>query len=150
MSDETFVERDYVYQGERIGNGNVRIVSLGVLDNGVIIRNFCLKWSKEWKIKAVGCIYAGATFSESQVKGATQAKFKEQWPNSDDRIEWLAKQAEATDEQERLKLDKKLAGSNDIDKALAPLRRVYWKLTPSQREAMQRAVIRSLCKLPDR
>jgi hypothetical protein len=125
-ADEAFLERDYVYCGRRWTVKNELIEAVCILNTkGTLDPAGERFYNKFKRKKSVGGIYTGAKFTGGQVLGLSDARYKGDFPNEAQRLEWEAKDDDAELCARAYAQEKKSAQASLIEKTLLPLREAY-------------------------
>ena len=152
MANETevFKPYDYVYLGQRrASTKGKKVVILGLLHKDCIFREFVLSHTKEWKYKAVGGVYTGATFSDGAAKGAQSATFVKLFDDKEKIVRAKLEEEMHLRDLASEALEAKAAKINHIEETLLPLRKIYASIfSLAEARAFEDAVLRALRKKP--
>jgi len=147
---ENFKPYDYVFLGQRRASAKgKKVVILGLLEDGRIVREFVLGHGKEWKYKAVGGIYTGATFSAGAAKGAQTATFVKLFDDKETIVRAKLQEEMHLRDLASEMLQAKAAKIDHIEETLLPLRKIYAGIfSLAEARAFEDAVLRALRKKP--
>lgn len=142
---------DYVYTGRCTLKGGKTGGQLGRLIDGRIEDTFVFE-ARNFKGKAIGGIYRGATFGDQSARGLEGAKYVGRWSDESACIDWRARDDALEAKMRLAKLEADAKRMNDIEVILLPLRKLYAsyarRYDHAGKEALEQAVLRALRSLP--
>ncbi|MCK9709870.1 hypothetical protein [Pseudomonas syringae] len=146
-----FLPFDFVYAGRRALKGDKPGAEIFRIIEGRLADSYVFA-SKALKGHAIGGVYRGAQFTNSQARGLGTATFVERWSDQLACIDWRARD-EAFDASQRLiKLEADAKKVNEVEAMLLPLRKLYASYSRQYdhagKEALEQAVLRALRSPP--
>lgn len=147
MSEEKiYIERLFVYCGLRY-NQELDVLIQPLDDSGALLAPQLYSY-KRGRDKVLGGIYKGASFYEGGVRGLDDAVYVDTFDNRDELISWQAKHEEAKLKDRALKLEANAKKISEINRILAPLRKVHSSFISRRdyagAEALEASVLRAL------
>lgn len=148
---QELVPTRFVYAGLRVGSNHKLVVALCLIGPDEKLGPERYYDATRNTKPAIGGIYTGASFGESQARGIDSATFCGQWRYEEDRMAWFALHQQTVIWDRLRKEEAKASQStSDLDKRLLFPRRAYQALRDrgdyAGMEALERAVVRALHK----
>lgn len=152
-SEKNFVPQDFVYIGKAVDEKGKVFIIIRPLETDWTLGKRMSYEMKKWRDRIVGAVYTGASFSaDGSIHALDTARFKNQWPNREERMEWQAKHEEVEVEIRNAKLEKDVDLIIDIEQILLPLRKTYENLRFQHdwagQVALKKAVLHALKSAP--
>ncbi len=98
--------------------------------------------------KAIGVVYAGATFHEGGCRGLKNAQFSHRWADAGQVMDWKIRDDATETELRTAKLEADAKRVNEIESIMLPLRKRYEAYSSKRdhagKEALEAAVLRAL------
>jgi hypothetical protein len=152
MSDINFVKRDIVYTGKAMTTDNKVGVSFHVINEDGSLGTHMVVAMKRGRDKTVGGVYTGAEIADNSIRGYDSIRYVRQWSDQADRVTWQANDEQIAARTTAKNLEKNAAMLNDIEKVMAPLRKIYEghrkRRDFGSMEALEQAALRALRSPP--
>jgi len=147
-------ELDFVFAGRRILEKNKMGALIYPIKTNGELGAARLYGYKFFKRCAVGGVYTGAKFTDNQISGHSAARYKQQWANLEQRIEWRALDEGAETQDRQAKLEADARKISDIERIMLPLREAYASFSRrydrAGQQALEGAVLAALRAAPRR
>lgn len=145
-ADPKLVPRDFIFCGWRLHKTQL-IAEIAVFNDEGIERTYHFKMRPHRK-PAIGGVYTGAEFSESQARGLEQSLFSRMWEDQRQIIEWTALSEHAETVVRSMRNEANARKQHEIEDTLLPIRQQYANLLKRRDRAglaaMEEAVLRAL------